>query len=302
MFKDLETLREAIRRFKLQRLEDEIVSLAKPAIHMVPTVAVEQDLPLGVSKLGGLPDLPPDFQWPYCGVKPLTFIGQFRFSELTSHDTANLLPSHGILYYFYDADEVLWVQNRDLWKTVYIEDEHRPLIRTPHPTYQATNRLIAALPVHRIEYASRHSLPIIFWSEQADFGINFLYPPGDETDPANQQDIYRYFELLETAYPEPQHHWLGHPLRKQGYIEWDVVTIGEQIRPEKVGDRDYRYTQEQITYVQSEMANWQFLFQICSDDSLNLEWGDSGSLYICIPKTSLAARRFEDCWTIMQCY
>jgi hypothetical protein len=54
MFKDIETLRETIRKFKLQRLEKKIVSLAKPAISMMITAVDEQNLPLGASKLGGL--------------------------------------------------------------------------------------------------------------------------------------------------------------------------------------------------------------------------------------------------------
>jgi uncharacterized protein YwqG len=301
MFKDIETLRETIRKFKLQRLEKKIVSLAKPAISMVTTAVDEQNLPLGTSKLGGLPDLPVGYSWPYHGAKPLTFIGQFRLSELASHDTANILPSHGIIYYFYDTDEILGGEYRDVWKVVYIADKHPPLIRTPHPTYQATYRLIDALPVHRIEYVARLSLPIIFLRDQADFDINFLQPAGDKTDPAHQHENDRYFQLLEAAYPYPQHHWLGHPYRIQHYVEWDVIMSREGIRPEIIGNHEYRYTHEQIAHVQLEMANWQFLFQISSDDSLGLEWGDTGTLYICIPKTSLTVRQFEDCWTIMQC-
>lgn len=302
MFKNTETLREAIQKFKLQRLEEKLISLAKPAIAMVTTAVDELDLPLGSSKLGGLPDVPAGFSWPYRGAKPLTFIGQFRMSELALHASARLLPPHGILYYFYDADEVLGGSERDVWKVVYIADEHPPLIRTPHPTYHATYRLIDALPVHRIEYVARLSLPVIFLRDQADFDINFLDPADDKFDPSNQHENDRYFQLLEAAYPYPQHHWFGHPYRIQQYVEWDLVVSREGIRPEIIGDHEYRYTNEQIAHVQSEMANWQFLFQISSDDSLCLDWGDMGTLYICIPKTSLTVHQFEDCWTIMQSY
>jgi uncharacterized protein YwqG len=31
-------------------------------------------------------------------------------------------------------------------------------------------------------------------------------------------------------------------------------------------------------------------------------WGDGGRLYFWIPRESLAQRRFEDVWMILQCY
>jgi uncharacterized protein YwqG len=44
----------------------------------------------------------------------------------------------------------------------------------------------------------------------------------------------------------------------------------------------------------------QLLFQIDTDDSLNVLWGDVGIIYITIPKTSLVAKRFQDVEMEMQ--
>ncbi|HEX3053605.1 MAG TPA: DUF1963 domain-containing protein, partial [Aggregatilineaceae bacterium] len=183
MFKTTEELRSGIRAFKLERLEADIMRLARPAIDMIHTRVAEAVLPLGASKFGGSPDLPPGFQWPH----PLSFMGQFKLSELARHDPAGLLPTQGLLYFFYEASAALWTQDPGGWKLVYVADEHTPLVRTP-----AAGRL---LPAHRIEYAFGYTLPIIFWSEQADFGISFLYPGEDETDPANQIEHDAYFNL-----------------------------------------------------------------------------------------------------------
>ncbi|MEM6527112.1 MAG: DUF1963 domain-containing protein, partial [Chloroflexota bacterium] len=55
------------------------------------------------------------------------------------------------------------------------------------------------------------------------------------------------------------------------------------------------------TEIEAEVPNWQILFQIYSDDDLDMMWGDSGILYVCIPIDSLKNRKFDDSWTIMQC-
>ena len=52
----------------------------------------------GVSKLGGHPDLPLDFDWPYCEEKPLTFLGQINLSDINNEDL--ILPQKGIIYFF----------------------------------------------------------------------------------------------------------------------------------------------------------------------------------------------------------
>jgi hypothetical protein len=49
-------------------------------------------------------------------------------------------------------------------------------------------------------------------------------------------------------------------------------------------------------------SEWQLLLQIDSDIEVGMEWGDVGRLYVCARKEDLAARRFDRCWTVMQCY
>lgn len=110
-----------------------------------------------------------------------------------------------------------------------------------------------------------------------------------------------YWKLAKPFNDKPWHYWLGFPQLWQGTVEEEVVINTHQLERQKFPDQLYRFTEEQIAHIQSEMSKWQFLFQLDTDDSLDVIWGETGSLYICIPKKSLAERRFEDCWTIMQC-
>jgi uncharacterized protein YwqG len=48
--------------------------------------------------------------------------------------------------------------------------------------------------------------------------------------------------------------------------------------------------------------NWQLILQISSDIDAGMEWGDMGRLYLSARKQDLIARRFDQCWMVMQCY
>jgi len=49
-------------------------------------------------------------------------------------------------------------------------------------------------------------------------------------------------------------------------------------------------------------GEWQLVLQIDSDIETGMEWGDMGRLFLCARKEDLAARRFDRCWMVMQCY
>ena len=76
----------------------------KPSIHINPEMADEDTIPLGASKLGGRPDLPKntDWFWESNLGTPLAFICQINFAEAKPYDIENILPSSGILYFFYN--------------------------------------------------------------------------------------------------------------------------------------------------------------------------------------------------------
>lgn len=57
-------------------------------------------IPLGISRIGGWPDLPPDFSWSsQRGVLDDVFM-QLRCSELCPDPVSRLLPPSGMLYFF----------------------------------------------------------------------------------------------------------------------------------------------------------------------------------------------------------
>lgn len=65
-----------------------------------------EKLPLGASRIGGLPDLPPGFPWPTSSGKKLPFIAQFQLSELPASEGIQL-PRDGHLYFFAEYSDLV---------------------------------------------------------------------------------------------------------------------------------------------------------------------------------------------------
>ena len=77
------------------------------------------------SKIGGKPYLPKDFVWPYYEELPLSFLAQINLEEVNSFDKDKLLPSTGMLYFFYELETEEWgyeLKNKGCSKVLYFED------------------------------------------------------------------------------------------------------------------------------------------------------------------------------------
>src|ERR1700686_3950837 len=89
----------------LSRLIRDIDYVAKAAIQLKTTPVTESTLAVGASKIGGLPDLPPDLSWPDWKGVPQSFVAQLRLQDAQPYDTNHILPPRGMLWFFYDAQQ-----------------------------------------------------------------------------------------------------------------------------------------------------------------------------------------------------
>ena len=95
---------------------------------IVFTSDTESNCQGGMSKIGGNPDVPETFTWPVYRVlengkevphypeTPLSFVAQFNLEEIAEYDKDNVLPHHGMLYFFYELG--------DLFCDVVLKGEH----------------------------------------------------------------------------------------------------------------------------------------------------------------------------------
>jgi uncharacterized protein YwqG len=123
----------------LRRVAPQLAQLKRNSIQIYNTlVEDEATLPIGTSKFGGLPDLPPEMKWFSREFKnptfnfssineasnyqdilidnklPMAFLAQLNLAEIAPYDRDNLLPKSGILYFFFAR--IMYLYKAGLWK------------------------------------------------------------------------------------------------------------------------------------------------------------------------------------------
>ncbi|WP_348714132.1 YwqG family protein [Tenacibaculum sp. 190130A14a] len=96
----IENLDELIHQSSLKLHEDYIKKLVKPCLEIVQT---NIEIKLGSSKLGGIPDLPINFEWPAHTYGNYRFVAQFNLGEIPQGFP--YLPKKGLLSIFIADDE-----------------------------------------------------------------------------------------------------------------------------------------------------------------------------------------------------
>ena len=120
---------------KRQEILDWLEKNRRPEIR-IQFKKAEVPLAVGVSKIGGCPDVPENFVWPRVKqagfmdmqgrenmLRPLAFMAQFNLSETTDLDKENLLPKSGHLLFFYDYESLDGGENQDCLKVFYFPPE-----------------------------------------------------------------------------------------------------------------------------------------------------------------------------------
>ena len=99
----------------------------------------------GLTRFGGIPDVPNGFEWAYYNGRPLSFLAQFDLEEISRYDTENLLPKTGVLSFFYDLEakpqsvdeddtgfaRVYWFEDKNALHTAEFPDDLKTEHRLP---------------------------------------------------------------------------------------------------------------------------------------------------------------------------
>ncbi|WP_298047407.1 YwqG family protein [uncultured Cardiobacterium sp.] len=275
------TLEQTLSAHGLHHYWQTVKPLVRNAITF--TTHKAEHIPLGASRLGGDPDLPPHIDWPYNGKTPLSFIAQINFADSKPHDHDDRLPASGILYLFYDCEAENWgfdPKDKSGFKVLYYDGDPAALQPRPAPNSDYT------FPAASLNFASRTEIPN--WSSWLVRDYNWT----DEESDA-------WWEYWETWNEDIRHKLLGHSDNIQGDMELECQLVSHG---EYCGDSD-AYESERGKALAPGAADWILLLQIDSDeDNCNMMWGDSGRLYLWIRKDDLAARTFDKSWLVLQCY
>ncbi|KRA21075.1 hypothetical protein ASD69_07260 [Lysobacter sp. Root604] len=239
-------------------------------------------LPLGVSRVGGQPDLPPQVAWPRRDGRPLAFIVQIDLAQAQPYDRDGRLPERGWLYLFYDAQEQPWgfdLKDADGKRLLFHEGDASELATCRFPDDLDAEYRFAPAP---LAFASCAQLPDPE-SVLADYDLD-----------DNERE--RLFELREEI-GDGESQLLGHSYNVQSGQELECELVSNGLY---CGDSS-GYQDPRRKELEGNAPHWSLLMQIASDEEKGMMWGDCGLLYLWIREQDLREHRFDRTWLILQC-
>ena len=250
------------------------------------------------SKIGGKPYLPKDFIWPYYQGLPLSFLAQISLEEVSLLDKDKLLPSTGMLYFFYELETQEWgysPQNKGCAKVFYFEDSSNfELIDFPKNMEDDYK-----IPEFKINFKSNISLP-----SYEDF-FNLVEDKEELKDITENEfyDIYHSaYDELSKKYLVPIEKYiklLAYPDVIQNSMEEECAVVARGFNMGGIG-----YPKKYKEEIKKASKDWILLFQMDTVETSDYElmFGDCGHIYFWIKKEDLANKNFENIWLILQCY
>ena len=283
----MNTLTELEKKFNdydLGNLFDYLKKYSKNSIKIELNQTTDNKIEIGKSKIGGKPDLPQNIKWFQSKAtnKPMSFIAQINFADVKPFDTDNKLPEKGILYLFYDLEEMPWGYDpKDIaGKEVFFFDGNiADLERKSIP--DGIDEENVFLPASLI-FKNKIEIPDL-WSSLSNFEFS-------------EEENERYWELKE-EFDGIQNKILGHS---------DIIQNGMELECELVTNGLYcgdssGYEDPKRKELEKNIDNWNLLLQIDSNDEIDMMWVDSGRIYLWITDENLKNRKFENSWLILQC-
>lgn len=273
---------QSLQQAGLGRIALDVQRLLSPSIRLRPVPAVEP-LTVGLSRLGGTPDLPPGFAWPRRSGVPMSFVAQIRMEDVKPFAPAADLPSAGLLSFFYDAAGQTFgavPADQGGWQVAF----HRGAPENWHLA-QAP----AGLPVN-----ARFALSLL----QAELELSLPSVPSQHLPSLNWSAAERRgYEAFWADFPNPRdhaalhHRMFGHPEQIQDDMQAQCALYANGLT-----DVHAPLAAEKLAH----KADWQLLLQIDSEESLGMRWGSVGILTYWIENQALKSRQFERCWLVLQ--
>jgi uncharacterized protein YwqG len=280
-------------------------SFARSNVRLIPSAFAEDTSPIGATKLGGLPDLPAGAAWPIRPEysypqsmhdridgptrtpKPLSFLAQINLADVASQGCNLPLPDAGLLLFFYDAETQPW--GFDPHDSVGTQ-----VLFVPDGTNidRSLSVPLDPSPVRLLECLASEGLPsrdcfLDRTEGQPGCSAEAFDNAVEKLSDADWEAI-SYGGCVLGGWP--------HPVQNPMELECELATNGINAGgPEG-------YADPRVAKLRQSAADWRLLLQLDSDDDLNWMWGDVGRLYVWCRESDLSARRFERCWTILQCY
>ena len=238
----------------------------------------------GRSRVGGDPDLPPQFKWPLTsdGI-PMTFLVQLNMSDIAKQDANELLPKTGMLSFFLGIDEpsytieprFIWFADTEVLTVVRREPSGETALEDTYVGYDLEARPSLELP----NYAYIDDEQVESDNVTLDDYDDLSYEIRDPED----GDIIQVF-----GYPTEQHD-------DSEYEAALMILTGKEYEysMDKALDEITAHFDGDKTKAKQEVADMQMLLELETDDDVGFCWWDAGVLHFFIRKEDLIAGRFD---------
>lgn len=271
----------------------EFEQLLKPSLRLRSEKIAQGKQAVASSRMGGLPDLPSEWQWPrwdgydhpnqYLKKEPtpLSFICQLNLAELPWRPAG--IPETGILYFFFDTLNQPWgfdPKDKEGFRVLYFDGPSDRLTTTSAPEDLIDDCVFASCSL-----TATPEIMLPDWLDHLDI----------------DEDGDNYQELLDQMIGSAggvHHRFLGHPQSIQGDMQLECQLVSNGLY---CGDPS-GYNDPRAESLREGAKDWQLLLQIDSDEeNPGWMWGDCGRIYFWIHRDDLIDRAFENAWMCLQC-
>lgn len=284
-------LRDLLRELPTD-LAQSIAAGARPAVRFATQRIDPASAPPGLSRFGGAPDLPAGRAWPTwqppggSAKRALAFFAQVRLDGLAGVVDVPL-PEEGLLSFFCDFDfqggiTGLYADEHEGSQVVHLDASD--CVRRETPAGMVPLPAAVLQPV---------TVTTIALSEDGDLDDED-YDTFDACEQALEAHVAR-------AVPEGwdlggRHQLGGHARYIQHPVEEEALQAAAGVYRRQGG-----FDTERWMAVRHEVPEWRLLLQLDSDDTLDVMWGDVGTVYWVARADRLAAGAWSDVWFNFQC-
>lgn len=298
---ELAGLADELAPWGLAERAEEFAALRRPAIWFKYPSWVDADeepTPVGATRFGGEPDLPPDVSWPQHDGQPMTFAARIDLDALQGLPAARELPATGLLSFFYTWDDyprmpsrVLHIASRD-----GLERRATPPGGDRRPELTADPYALAATMPSSDSPFYEALLP----AEQVAAAHRSLRAAASGEGPYQDPlpGLERYLAQWDGHDADTdKHRLLGYaqPYQSDPYLAAELHTTG-------ISWDGWDGASPAAIATSRASRRWRLLLQLWAhiDGELLLEQ-DCGAVYFLIPEDALAAHDWSRVWCAMQC-